>query len=198
MLRRENTRQHGESYATGADFCRIFKENMKDLYLLAFLLTADQTKAEECFVAGLDDCSETNQVFKEWARDWARRVVIKNAIRLIAPVDKAPTTVLHRGGQEQARRHDQADLRAEISTLLGMPAFDRFVLVMSVLEGYKDLECALLLGCAQATFRTARLDALLRFTRSVEAGNNERGNQGVNEAAPIVELVAPGRLATPA
>src|SRR6202046_4710337 len=63
-------------YASSADFCRIFDEDMNDLYLLSFLLTADREKAEQCFVSGLEDAVEGNPVFKEWARSWARRGVI--------------------------------------------------------------------------------------------------------------------------
>src|SRR5215472_9439167 len=78
--------KHGTAlYATCADFCQIFAEDMKNLYLLALVLTADAEKAEQCFVSGLDDCTAGNPVFKEWARSWARRVVIKRAIRMIAP-----------------------------------------------------------------------------------------------------------------
>src|SRR5215831_13395524 len=78
--------RHGSAqYATCADFSRIFAEDMKNLYLLALVLTADSEKAEQCFVSGLDDCITGNQVFREWAGSWARRVVIKNAIRMIAP-----------------------------------------------------------------------------------------------------------------
>jgi hypothetical protein len=78
-------KQRTALYATFGDFRRIFTEDMKSLYLLAFLLSADPGKAEQCFVSGLDDCTTGNQVFREWGRSWARRVVIKNAIRLIAP-----------------------------------------------------------------------------------------------------------------
>jgi DNA-directed RNA polymerase specialized sigma24 family protein len=192
MLRRNNTRQHGDAYATGSDFCRIFAENMQDLFLLAFLLTADPTQAEQCFVAGLDDCSQGNQVFKEWARAWARRVVIKNAIRLIAPVAEAPKTSVLHDGREQAREQNQAELRAEVSAILGMAAFERFAFVLSVLEGYKDVECALLLGCTRETVRAARADALQQIARSVETRNQGRANPS------IVELPERERLATPA
>ena len=134
MLRRNNPRRYGDAYATGSDFCRIFAENMKDLYLLAFLLTADPAKAEQCFVAGLADCSQGNQVFKEWSRAWARRVVIKNAIRLMAPAPEAARTSLLYDGRDQAREQNQAELRAEVSAILGMPAFERFAFVLSVLD----------------------------------------------------------------
>src|SRR6202041_3815734 len=75
-------------YASSADFCRIFDEDMNDLYLLSFLLTADREKAEQCFVSGLEDAVEGNPVFKEWARTWARRVIIVNAVRAINPRPK--------------------------------------------------------------------------------------------------------------
>jgi hypothetical protein len=60
-------------------------ENRSELYLLSFLLTADRAKAERCFVAGLDETAEHNTAFREWAHAWARRVVINNALRYIAP-----------------------------------------------------------------------------------------------------------------
>jgi hypothetical protein len=55
------------------------------LYLLAFLLTADRDKAESCFVAGLELAAEDQATLRDWAHSWARRVVIDNALRLIAP-----------------------------------------------------------------------------------------------------------------
>src|ERR1700729_3223426 len=70
-------------YASSADFCRIFDEDMNDLYLLSFLLTADRQKAEECFVSGLEDAVEGNPVFKEWARSWAKRKIIENALSVM-------------------------------------------------------------------------------------------------------------------
>src|ERR1700723_2258895 len=73
------------SYASSDDFRQIFDEDMNDFYLLSFLLTADREKAEQCFVSGVEDAVEGNPVFKEWARSWARRVIIVNAVRAINP-----------------------------------------------------------------------------------------------------------------
>src|SRR6185312_2136456 len=82
------------------DFCQIFAEDQSALYLLSLVLTADPEKAEQCFVAGLDDSIHGNPVFKEWARSWSKRMIIKNAIRLIAPVpgDMSP-------GRSEVTRH---------------------------------------------------------------------------------------------
>lgn len=60
-------------------------EDRTRLYVLSFLLTADRAKAERCFVPGLELAAEDNEAFRDWAHSWARRTVIHNALRLIAP-----------------------------------------------------------------------------------------------------------------
>jgi hypothetical protein len=88
MTSSEKTRvrkQPANDYAKIEDFCRAFAEGMNELYYLSFLLTADPHKAEQCFVAGLEDSLSSNRVFKEWARSWAKRTIIQNAIRVVVP-----------------------------------------------------------------------------------------------------------------
>lgn len=147
-------------YAAETDFCRIFHGDMKNLYLLSLLLTANADKAEQCFVSGLDDCLTGNQVFKEWAQSWARRMIIKNAIRLIAPQSSGAEA--NRGGAQT-----QPELRAELAAVLSLEPFERFAFVMSVLEGYSDRECTLLLGCTRESLVVARSTAL----QKIEQGN---------------------------
>jgi len=67
-------------------------EDRTRLYLLSFLLTADRAKAEQCSVAGLDVSAEDNAAIRDWTHSWARRIVINNALRLIAP---HPETGVH-------------------------------------------------------------------------------------------------------
>ena len=57
-------------YATTNDFRRIFDENMNSLYLLAFLLTADHGRAEQCFVSGLEDAATRS--YRSWTRSLIR------------------------------------------------------------------------------------------------------------------------------
>ena len=47
--------------------------------------TGSHEKAEQCFVAGIEDCAQGSSVSRQWARSWARRVIIRNAVRMIAP-----------------------------------------------------------------------------------------------------------------
>ncbi|MGB2605193.1 MAG: hypothetical protein WBC78_16465 [Candidatus Sulfotelmatobacter sp.] len=152
-------------FATSADFCRIFGEGMNSLYLLSFLLTADHSIAEKCFVCGLEDSAKGNTVFKEWAESWARRTIIRNAIRMIQPRPAASPVA----SPSSDRGVDRVRIEpAEIASIVEIPAFERFAFVMSVLERYSDQECSLLLSCTRRDVMAARTRALRQIARLVE------------------------------
>ena len=143
-------------YATSADFCRIFQDDMDHLYRLSLLLTADSELAEQCFVRGLEDSKTGNPVFREWAQSWARRTIISNAIRMVRP--RPDQRADEKGSDRVARSGDQ--LPTELLPVLDLEAFERFVFVMSVLEGYNDRDCKLLLDCSVSDVVRARARAM--------------------------------------
>lgn len=154
-------------YATKADFCQIFNEEMQSLYTLGFLLTADPETAEKCFVRGLEDSAEGNPVFKEWARSWARRTIIQNAIRAIRPHPSERS-----GSPNSLPDRNALDLgteQPEITAILRLEPFERFAFVMSVLERYSDQECSVLLGCTRRDLITARTRALSQTAGPVDS-----------------------------
>src|SRR5258708_21663438 len=71
-------------FATCEDFRKLFIEDMESLYVLSFLLTGNQDKAEQCFLEGLDACVDGISVFREWAGVWARRIIVRQALRMTA------------------------------------------------------------------------------------------------------------------
>ncbi len=155
-----------QGYTTGAEFCRVFAENMDSMHLLSFLLTADLAKAEECFVSGLEDCIEGTYLFRDWAKSWARRTVILNAIRILAPrkngsivADVSTDTVSCSFGGTQ-------DTDYAIARILRLEHFERFVFVMSVLERYSDQDCSVLLGCSRQDIGETRIRALLHVAEA--------------------------------
>ena len=75
-------------------------EDRVGLYLLSFLLTADRAKAERCFVPSLDLASEDDAATRDRAHSSARRIVIGNALRLIAP---HPETGVHEADSGRSR-----------------------------------------------------------------------------------------------
>ena len=151
------------AYANADDFCRIFSEEKGELYLLSYLLTGNREKAEQCFISGLDDSVKGNSVFKEWARSWARRAIIQCAVRIInpKPMEEGAPSSYNMGGNTWPVQQE------EIAAVLELKPFERFVYVMSVLEGYSDQDCSVLLGCARRDVMAARIRAVQQIdTRS--------------------------------
>ena len=153
-------------YATSTEFCREFTENMDSMHLLSLLLTADLMKAEECFVRGLADCVTGSFVFRDWARSWARRTIIQNAIRMFAPrKDNSAVAEVPSGpvGHSFGRTPEAG---YAIGSILRLKDFERFVFVMSVLEKYSDQDCALLLGCSRQDIGETRMRALVHVAET--------------------------------
>ncbi len=153
-------------YARPPDFCQAFHDHLDDFYTLSLLLTADRERAEQCVVSGLDDCLQGNAVFREWARSWARRAVIKNAIRLTAPL-MSSSLINSPSPKETAMTTAIAEplpkAEATLAAITSLPLFDRFVFVLSVLERFSDNECSILLECKIEKVIAARIRALQRI-----------------------------------
>jgi DNA-directed RNA polymerase specialized sigma24 family protein len=157
--------QPTNEYANVGDFCRLFAEHVDDLYQLSFLLTADHQKAKECFVAGLEDSAKENHVFKEWARSWAKRAIIQNAIRRCKPRFQPHSFSLALSPYVVALPSDQ-DRHFAVEAVLALKDFERFVFVMSVLEHHSEHECSLLLGCSPREIREAQGRAFHQLLKS--------------------------------
>jgi hypothetical protein len=159
LRRKKQLRKQANDYATVEDFGSVFTESMSELYQLSFLLTADHDKAEQCFVGGLEDSAEENNVFKEWARSWAKRVIIQNAIRALKPRPLITSFSLPPSPNVFPLACDQGR-HFEVDQVLALGDFERFVFVMSVLERYSDHECSLFLRCSPHDIREARARAI--------------------------------------
>jgi DNA-directed RNA polymerase specialized sigma24 family protein len=170
-------RENAETrYATCQHFLKIFDEDMQGLYQLSFLLTGDHQKGEKCFVAGMEACAKENRVFREWARTWAKRVIVQNAIRELRPrashsdsFEQFPTAFFHKKDPIES---------FDLDAVLGLADFERFVFVLCVLERYREYECALLLGCSTSEVREARTQAiqeLAKFQPNVFSVYGDRG-----------------------
>jgi hypothetical protein len=150
-------------YVMPADFCQIFQSAMPNLHLLALLLTGEQNKAEECFIGGLEDCVHGNPVFKQWSQSWAKRAIIKRAVRMISP------RIGRDGSESSVCATDQAhEANVLFSAVIELPSFERFVFVVTVLERCSDQECSLLLNCTRRDVVDARARAIQLVAESAK------------------------------
>jgi DNA-directed RNA polymerase specialized sigma24 family protein len=154
-------------YASREDFHAIFNEDLNQLYQLSFLLTRDTAKAERCLVVGLEECVKGNSVFREWARSWAKRVIIQNAIRETKPRPIPSNSRLSDASFSKIDELSSApDRHFASEAVLNLEDFERFVFIMSILEHYSDHDCALLLGCSVRDIPEARACALRELMES--------------------------------
>jgi DNA-directed RNA polymerase specialized sigma24 family protein len=155
------------NHAVWGDFCNAFVKDMKPLYLLAFLLTANHQDAEQCFAAALQEASEA-AVFSDWVFPWIRRTLIKVAIRraLRRPSDNGETRDFWW----------DSDAGTSFNAVAQLGSLERLVFVMAVLEGYSIKECSLLLESSEQAIVTARSHALKNL--SSNCAKAVSGNQG--------------------
>lgn len=149
-------------YATAASFIEIYNEEMHRLFLLSILLTADIEKAEQCFVGALEECLHGIDVFMDWVRLWARRAIIKRAIKLINPVPQRPNSQSLTGIQW----HSTPVNGNLLGAILTLGAFERIVFVVSLLERQSDEDCSAMLSCGRRDIQLARVQALKSLPRA--------------------------------
>lgn len=140
---------------------KLLTGGVGSLYLLSLFLTGNRKDARRCFVAGVAGCVDGNRVFKEWATSWARSIVIHNAIQIRSP---------HFGpagseGRVSCSATDHSGFNRALqdgpfASVLAMQDFERFVYVLSVLEGYSDRECSVLLECSLQEIEETRYRVL--------------------------------------
>jgi hypothetical protein len=158
--RKKRLHEQATEFATRADFEKIFTEDMHGLHLLALLLTADQKLAEQSFVSGLEDSIHSNPVFRQWARSWSKRAIIKNAIKLTSPVSAQDQAAQNGATESLTAETGDSQADALIGCVTRLEPLQRFVFVMAVLEGYSTTECATLLACTPQQILAAKAEVL--------------------------------------
>ena len=133
-----------QEYAGASGYAEIFIDQMNCLYLLSFLITADLQVAEKCFSKALDEYLHNSCGFMDWAKHDGRHAVLRHAVRIIKP---APKQAWGWAFQRNARRPVSA-AHQPFAAITSLCAFERFVFVMSVIEGVSEEKCAALLNCS--------------------------------------------------
>jgi hypothetical protein len=107
----------------------------------------------------MGECGDGVGVFMERASSWARRAILKYAIQMIRPLPEHPDSLpfISRKGPATAAENNP------LATIFALGAFERFVYVMSILEGQSEQDCAILLRCSRRDVTIARALALTRL-----------------------------------
>ena len=163
-------------FATFEDFGQLSAKEMTKLFCLAMDLTADADRAETCLILAMRDCFQKNGLAKHRIHTWARRMVIRNALRLVLGIENE---ILCEAGLDFPLQPNEfpVDAHRDSIAIRNLPDLDRVTFVICVVERHSILDCALLLRKAPQEVH----DAIVRAT---------------NQVVPIEELTDDGVIAT--
>jgi len=142
----------------------MWLDEMAELYLLAFMLTADKVTAEQCVLDAVDEYLISSELsLIDWVKSRARHAVIKCAVQRATPKAKAVYTWSVPGGT----RASISSSHQPFAVITALSAFERFVYVLTMLEGYEVDECADVLKCLPAEVVAAQ-----RLSHQLVASND--------------------------
>jgi len=131
----------------------MWVDKMAELYLLAFMLTADKETAEQCMLDAVDEyLNSSAPSLIDWMRDKGRHAVIERAVQSLNPRVKASYCWTVPTGTRALR----APGHQPFAVMTALGTFERFVYVLTVLEGYDEEECAGVLECRRSDVVAAR------------------------------------------
>lgn len=164
-------------YAMAVDFRTVFAESRSSLYRLSLLVQGSDETIDQCIQLALDECIETASVFQPFAKSWARRSIIRNALQLTDMRKEGSSLAV-----QTALNGDGTglDTWAVCKNIISLPGLQRFVFVMSALEHYNDQECSILLSCSRNDVCDARARTWKRLGETC----------GVDEKACIASIQA--------
>lgn len=168
--------------------CRLLMEDLKPLHRLAHLLTGDRERAEASLVEAVA-AFDSGPAAGEPVRDWVKQTVVRCAAgHALGGRDSGGKAgwSLGQTGEYPHRLAEDAPVAA-LAEVSRLPALERAVFVLTLLEDYSRAQCAALLGLRLESVSSLQTMALRRLSSARRAG--------LAPAAPLTPAVL---LAAPA
>jgi DNA-directed RNA polymerase specialized sigma24 family protein len=156
--------------ASTADVLACFQDERSLLSRLAFLITGDQSMAEQCVVNACEITLQGNSPFRDWLLEWAKAATIASAISRTAEAIRAcEASYKNESGSYVKQFVDNEDRAASLKLILeGDPEkmiaeldpLCRAVLVLRVAIGSSIQDCVLRLNVCRAAVVTAASRAM--------------------------------------
>jgi hypothetical protein len=180
------------------ELLETFENNSSELYWLAFLLTGNTDRGVQAFDKALDFVGDENPAFDGFISEWARKLVIvealgtvkqelraskKNTARLAQDEGQpasgewsrltAPKSGIERGAFEQA--------------VIAIDALPRCAMLLTIFERMTVAAAATLLNVDEALTRVAQRIGIVQLTRNL-SGNDGRNARPEPRRNPVPVL----------
>ena len=152
-------------------FTKLYSEVAKDLYRLALYFLKNKEDAEDIVGEAVLDAYRQIESLREESlfKNWIVKILTnkcKMKLKEYALLKEKPSENIVELSDEMAKRENQRDEfnRIELKELLmKLENEERFIICLSVFEGYKGDEIAELLGLKPATVRSKKQRALAKL-----------------------------------
>ena len=152
-------------------FTKLYSEVAKDLYRLALYFLKNKEDAEDIVGEAVLDAYRQIESLREESlfKNWIIKILTnkcKMKLKEYALIKEEPSENIVELSDEMAKRENQRDEfnRIELKELLmELENEERFIVCLSVFEGYKGDEIAELLGLKPATVRSKKQRALAKL-----------------------------------
>lgn len=149
---------------------RIFRDNMSELFWLAYILTGDRERSVQAYTGALNSEAPA-PALQRFLASWARRLVIVTALGTIRRElrDSMSRVRAPKGDLKKSVRLAMPDLEGMTKNdieevLLDMDVFQRCVVILTILEGLPLREAADLLGADAPTVKAAMAQGVTELT----------------------------------
>lgn len=160
------------------DFEQLFANEMTKFLYLAMHLTADAERADTCVIFAMRDCFQERRLAKDRAPTFARRMVIRNAIRLVLGIEDKFISDVQMEFALQPSRLSRDALRDSVA-IRSLPDLERVAFVICVMERYSILDCALILRKSPQEVHDAIVRATEQLAPMKEGENDHRSRSGI-------------------
>jgi hypothetical protein len=170
-----------------------FEKNSSELYWLALLLTANTDRGVQAFDRALDFAADENPGFGGFMNEWARKLVIVEALGTIrkelrASIERTKRLDAADGGWARpVLTKPEIDREAFEEAVMAIDAFPRCAMLLTIHEGMPIGAVSLLLNADEALTRVAQRIGIVQLSRNL-AGNSGRDPYPGLQPIPVLSL----------
>ena len=182
------------------ELLETFEKNSSELYWLAFLLTGNTDRGVHAFDKALDFLGDENPAFDGFINEWARKLVIVQALGAIKQElrasKKSTARLALEEGQPAAGEWSRLTApRSEIErdafeqAVIAIDALPRCAMLLTIFERMTVAAAAALLNVDEALTRVAQRMGIVQLTRNLSenGGRNTRPEPRCNPV-PVLSL----------
>jgi hypothetical protein len=179
-------------YDADQELMEAFEANSSELYQLAFLLTGNADRSVAAFDNALD-FNEVNHVFGGFMKEWARKLIIGQALGAIDSELRTSKQRVSRTARDEDAGAEKWKRRADISqeefeeAVVAIDAFPRCAMLLTIFEGMSLKDAAMLLNSNESLTAAAQRIGLVELTRNL-AGPEGRDPYPETNPVPVLSL----------